>query len=131
MRKKTNRKFKSCGDYSKEEIRKVDKLIEQVINKKAKKTEGKVMKTYLARFTILDGEHEHPAYGLIKAKNLEEAIKYAESQEHTAWEVEDGEITKYFDDGDGQTASNCEHVQELTQEQIDVIGELGLAYYMN
>jgi len=89
------------------------------------------MKTYLTRFTIIDGEHEHTSYGLIKAKTLEEATKYAESQEHEADFGMDNKKLTYFDYGDGTTASRCDDVVELTQEQVDVIGELGLAYYMN
>jgi hypothetical protein len=89
------------------------------------------MKTYLASFTIIDGEHEHTSYGLIKAKNLEEAIKYAESQEHEADFGMGNKKLTYFDYGDGTTASSCDDVRELTEEQLNVIGELGLAYYMN
>jgi len=43
----------------------------------------------------------------------------------------DNKKLTYFDYGDGTTASRCDDVVELTQEQVDVIGELGLAYYMN
>jgi hypothetical protein len=89
------------------------------------------MKTYLAIFTITDGEHEHTAYGLIKAENLEDAQEYAESQEHDAYKIEDEEVITFFDYGDGTTASSCERVVELTQTQIEVIEELGIAYYMN
>jgi len=89
------------------------------------------MKTFLARFDITDGEHEHTAYGLIKAVNLEDAQEYAESQEHDAEFCRDEEVITFFDYGDGTTASRCEKVVELTQNQVDVIGELGLAYYMN
>jgi hypothetical protein len=88
-------------------------------------------KTFLARFTIMDSEHEHAAYGLIKANTLEEATRYAESQEHEAdFRVGNKKLT-YFDYGDGTTASSCDDVVELTEEQLNVIGELGLAYYMN
>jgi len=89
------------------------------------------MKTYLARFIILDGIHEHTAYGLIKAESLEDAKEYAESQEHVAEFCRDEVVATFFDYGDGSTASRCERVIELTQKQIDVIKELNLAYYMN
>jgi hypothetical protein len=89
-------------------------------------------KIFLARFTIMDGEHEHTAYGLIKAENLEKAIEYAESQEHeTSFFNNKDTKPAYFDYGDGTTASKCESVVELTQNQVDVIGELGVAFYMN
>ena len=89
------------------------------------------MKTFLAKYEIFDGEHEYTAYGLIKAKDLDEAIKFAESQEHTADWIKEGQEPTYFDYSDGMTASRCKDVVELTQNQINVIGELGLAYYMN
>ena len=89
------------------------------------------MKTYLARFTIMDGEHEHTAYGLIQANTLNEAIKYAESQEHDFSSKINKKKVTYFDYGDGTTASKCDNVIELDQNQVDVIGELGLVYYMN
>ena len=89
------------------------------------------MKTFLARFEITDGEHEHTAYGLIKAVNLEDAQEYAESQEHDAEFCRDEEVITFFDYGDGTTASRRESVVELTQTQIEVIEELGIAYYMN
>lgn len=88
-------------------------------------------KTYLARFTIMDGVHEYTVYGLIKTNSLKKAINYAESQEHNANWLKEGQKPTYFDYGDGTTASRCDNVVELTQNQIDVIGELGLAYYMN
>jgi hypothetical protein len=88
-------------------------------------------KTYLARFTIMDGEHEHTAYGLIKADTLDDAKEYAESQEHDAEFCRDAEVVTFFDYGDGTTASKCDNVIELDQNQVDVIEELGLAYYMN
>jgi len=40
-------------------------------------------------------------------------------------------VITFFDYGDGTTASRCEKVVELAQNPVDVIGELGLAYYMN
>ena len=89
------------------------------------------MKTFLARFELIDGEHEHTVYGLIKANNREETKEYAESQEHDAEFCKDERIVTFFDYGDGSTASRCESVVELTQTQIEVIEELGLAYYMN
>jgi hypothetical protein len=89
------------------------------------------MKTYLARFTLNDGEHEHTSYVLIKAKKLEDAIKDAESQEHDVSSGVNKEKLTYFDYGDGLTACTCDDVVELTEEQRDVIIELGLAYYMN
>ena len=89
------------------------------------------MKTYLARYKIVDGEHEHTAYGLIHAEDCNKALEFAESQEHEAnWPENEGEQT-YFDYGDGLTASRYESLTELNQNQVDVIGELGLAYYMN
>jgi hypothetical protein len=89
------------------------------------------MKTYLARFTITDGEHEHTAYGLIKAVNLEDAQEYAESQEHDAEFCRDEEVITFFDYGDGTTASRFENIIKLNKIQIRVINELGLAYYMD
>jgi hypothetical protein len=88
------------------------------------------MKTYLARFTITDGGHEHTAYGLIQANTLEDAQEYAESQEHAATFSKKKKLT-YFDYGDGTTSATCEHVVELTQNQVEVIDELWLTYYMN
>lgn len=88
------------------------------------------MKTYLATFTLNDGEHEHTKHGLIKATSLKVASKYAESQEHEAG-FGNSDNLKHFDYGDGTTASRCDNVIELDQNQVDVIGELGLAYYMN
>jgi hypothetical protein len=88
------------------------------------------MKTYLARFTLNDGEHEHTKYGLIKANSLKTAINYAESQEHESGNWAKDNLT-HFDYGDGLTACTCDEVVELTEEQRDVIIELGLAYYMN
>lgn len=89
------------------------------------------MITYLARFTIYDGEHEHTAYVLIKETTLKKAIKLAESQEHDAGFRRDVKRIGWFDYGDGTTASKCDRVLELTEDQLKVINELGLAYILN
>jgi hypothetical protein len=38
------------------------------------------MKVYLATVTIVDSEHEHTSYALIKAKSLTEAENLAEAE---------------------------------------------------
>ena len=88
------------------------------------------MKTYLARFTLNDGEHEHTKYGLVKALTLQSAIKYAESQEHST-EFGNRDNLTYFDYGDGTTSAICDSVVELTEEQAKVLIDLGIVYYMN
>ena len=96
-----------------------------------KKTNLNLMKTYLARFTIYDGDHEHTAYVLIKETTTKKAIKLAESQEHEAEFCRDVKRIGWFDYGDGTTASKFDGLVELTEEQIKVINDLGLVHCMN
>jgi hypothetical protein len=63
-----NRKFKSCGDYSKEEIGKVDKLIKEVINKKAKKNR---------KFKVW-AKYDNYCYTIVEASTKKEAQEKAE-----------------------------------------------------
>ena len=89
------------------------------------------MKTYLAQFTIYDGEHEHGTAFVLKAESREEAITIATSREHDTGYPKDDEHLTYWDYGDGQTAAQVDEVREITQEEADTLDRLGLAYYFN
>jgi hypothetical protein len=93
------------------------------------------MNTYLAKFRIIEGEHEHHGEFLLKAKSHDEAYTLAKSQEHEPIipdENEEGEKElTYFDYGDGTTASILQGVVEITQEEAATIQRFGLAHFFN
>jgi hypothetical protein len=92
-------------------------------------------KTYVARFSMIEGEHEHHAAFLLRAESHDEAYALAKSQEHEPEipdEDEDGEKElTYWDYGDGTTASRLLGVLEITKEEVHSIERLGLACYFN
>ena len=86
------------------------------------------MKYFLATYEIIDGMHGHKGAVIIEARTIEEAENIAESQEHDVDTSE--EEHKYFDYGDGTTASKNEIVTEITNEEMEFLRRVGLAYIL-
>ena len=96
-------------------------------------------KYYLAKFTVIDGEHEHNAQFTIKMGSTKaltmpsnvdmfnKAWKLAEEQEHNTENYGKG---KYFDYGDGTTAAQLKNVVEITREEAETLHELGVSFYL-
>ncbi len=82
---------------------------------------------YLARYTVIDGEHEHNGHLLIIASSEEDAWSFAHSLTHEFGglddEIDDRHPWSY---GDGATASKLSVVREISEEQFmfaeDVMG---------
>ena len=62
---------------------------------------------------------------IIEAKAMEEASQIADSHEHDVYTTE--EERKYFDFGDGMTASKVQSVTEISQDQMEFLEFVGLA----
>ena len=92
------------------------------------------MKYFLATYEILDGEHEHRGAVIFEAETAEQAYKMADAEEHdTETMYTDEELAerklKYFDFGaDGTTAASNTSCQEITEEQMRFLEQVGLAY---
>ncbi len=90
------------------------------------------MKTYLAKFTIYEGEHEHRGEFLVHATSYEEAEATAKSQEHDVeFPDETSDELTYWDYGDATTAARLDGVIELTEDEANSIRRLGLAHNFN
>jgi hypothetical protein len=89
------------------------------------------MKTYIAKFSIIDGEHEHHSEFLLKARSHDEAFKIAKSQEHEPTILEDDVEPTYWDYGDGTTASRLKSVVEITEAEAGILRRLGLVCDFN
>ena len=93
------------------------------------------MKIYLATVTIIDGEHEHSAYALIKADTIEDAGQIAQAeidkQESEDPFGADDESRAYWSYGDGLTRTKLSSVEVLSKSEVKVISRLGLAWYLN
>ena len=90
------------------------------------------MKTFLAQFTIYDGEHEHDNQFLLHAETLDQAWEIAEGQEHdTDFGDEDEDERAYWDYGDGTTRSKLKGVQEISEEDAQVLTRLSVAFYID
>jgi hypothetical protein len=108
------------------EANKIYKLIYKVFSKKEKE-----MGNYLLDVTIYDGEHEHRTFGLVKAKSSDEALELAEKETHEAnWGSKDNPLG-FWDYGDGLTASRVKGVREITDEQLKVLQDLRITYFIN
>jgi hypothetical protein len=86
------------------------------------------MKYFLATYDIQDGLHEYRGAFIIEAKTMKEAVGIAEAQDHDINTNEDEH--KYFDFGDGMTASQNNGVTEISKEQMEFIERVRLAYRM-
>jgi hypothetical protein len=90
------------------------------------------MKPYLAKFTILEGEHEHYHAFLLYAHNHDEATRLAKSQEHEpAIPDDDDEELTYWDYGDGTTSATLDGVVEITRREAATLSRLGIVHYFN
>jgi hypothetical protein len=87
------------------------------------------MNTYLAKFTIYEGEHTYRAVFLVQASSHDEAFELAKSQEHEPIIPDDGDFPTYWNYGDGTTAAELNEVIEILPETAKDLEELGLAYY--
>ena len=92
------------------------------------------MKYFLATYEIIDGENEHKGAVIFQAETAAEANKMADAEEHdpeteyTNEEQAEGKF-KYFDfGGDGTTAARNRGCQEITEEQMRFLEQVGLAY---
>jgi hypothetical protein len=96
-------------------------------------SEERGMKTYLAKFSIRDGEHEYGAAFLVQAESLEEATTIAKSQEHDPVIPDDlcEDKVSCWDYGDGTTAARLDGVVEIECEEAHVLKRFGLVFDFN
>ncbi len=80
------------------------------------------MKTYLAEVLIMDGEHEHRCFGLVKAQDEADAKLLVEE------EIGGGDYWSY---GDGLTETRLRSLKLVLPGEAQVVQELGLASYIN
>jgi hypothetical protein len=84
------------------------------------------MKYFLATYELLDGEHEHKGAVIFEAETAEEAYKMADEEEFDP----DTDNAKFYFSfaGDGETACRNRGCQEITEEQMQFLEQVGLAY---
>jgi hypothetical protein len=84
------------------------------------------MKYFLARYEILDGEHEHNGAVIFEAETAEDAYSLADAEEY---EPETDTGAQYFSfAGDGMTACKNLGCIEISQEEMAFLERVGLAY---
>jgi hypothetical protein len=83
-------------------------------------------KYFLATYEILDGEQEHNGAVILEAETPEEAYKLADAEEYDP-ETDDEKFSFSYG-GDGMTACRNKGCQEITQEQVEFLERVGLAY---
>ena len=84
------------------------------------------MKYFLARYELLDGEHEHKGAVIFEAETAEEAYELADAEEYDP----DTDNAKFYFSfcGDGMTACTNTGCQEITKKQVEFLERVGLAY---
>ncbi len=89
------------------------------------------LRHYVAKYIVIDGDHEHVAWLLVKAATDEEAWSFADSLNHdTGCRNDEGSDRHPWSFGDGATASNVRLVREVTEEQFEVVADtMGLMTY--
>ena len=84
------------------------------------------MKYFLATYEILDGEHEHKGAVIFEAETFDSACKLAEAEE---FDPATDDARFYFSfGGDGMTACRNRGCTEISQEQMEFLESVGLAY---
>jgi hypothetical protein len=86
------------------------------------------MKIFLFTALLHDGGHEHRNHVMIRAKDLNTAWKIGKEEMHDLWEEDNG---KYWNYGDGLTATTPKYIQEIDQEEAEVLNRLNIVYYLN
>lgn len=84
------------------------------------------MKYFLATYEILDGEHEHKGAVIFEAETVEQAHTLADAEEYDP--DTDNEKFYFSFGGDGMTACTNSGCQEITEEQVQFLERVGLAY---
>lgn len=86
------------------------------------------MKIFLFEVTLYDGTHEHRELVLIKAKDQHTAWKLGEGQLHDVGEEDNG---KYWNYGDGETATRARWIVEISKEDAQVLSRLNIVNFLN
>jgi hypothetical protein len=84
------------------------------------------MKYFLATYEIIDGEHQHKGAVIFEAETLDAAWKLADSEEFDS--ATDQETFYFSFCGDGMTACRNRGCTEISQEQMEFLERVGLAY---
>ncbi len=86
------------------------------------------MKYFLATYEIQDGMHEHRTAAIIEAKTFDEAGKRAKAEDFDP-ETDNGKYYFSFS-GDGMIGCKNTGCQEISEEQMHFLEQIGLAYRM-
>ena len=84
------------------------------------------MKYFLATYELIDGEHEHKGALIIEAQTLDAAWKLADAEEFDP--VTDDGSGHFSFCGDKLIACRNNGCSEITQEQMEFLERVGLAY---
>lgn len=87
---------------------------------------------FLIAVEIIDGEHEHRDWGIVRAENMGEAEKIVEDQLDKDNDENDiSDEARYWTYGDGLTAVKLHAINPLTPNDAKVLQKLGIAYIIN
>lgn len=84
-------------------------------------------KIFLLRVTLYDGCHEHPEYAMVRAKDLKSAQEQGQQEMHDVGEADNG---KYWNYGDGDTATRLEAVKAISKTDAQVLRRLNIVHFL-
>jgi hypothetical protein len=90
------------------------------------------MAYFLARITIIDGEHEHNSHLITQAKNEEQADRQFQAAMHDTdcWnsDHDKGNVDHPFSYGDGCTASKVSSTRRISKKEAQTLKRLICVY---
>ena len=84
-------------------------------------------KIFLLRVVVYDGTHEHSKFAMVKAKDVETAQEIGERNMHDIYEDEN---EKYWNYGDGLTATRLKEVEEISRTDAETLDRLNIVHYL-
>ena len=83
---------------------------------------------YLLRVVLNDGAHEHSKFAMVRAKDIKTAQEIGEQNMHDVYEDEN---EKYWNYGDGETATRLIGVEEISKTDAETLDRLNIVHYLN
>lgn len=83
------------------------------------------MKYFLAKFNLINGDHEHRTFLVIAADNEERAKKWAERQAFSAMQFETGSIF-IKDRQDEELACEFESIGRIKKQVAELLPKIGV-----
>lgn len=85
-------------------------------------------KIFLLRVVLYDGAHEHSKFAMVRTKDIKTAREIGEQNMHDVYEDEN---EKYWNYGDGLTATRLKGVEEISKTDAETLVRLNIVHSLS